>query len=80
MHFPTWVDLKGQDAVPETVHHVLCYVDTLADTAWRNLQHEIKVREQNQLTSPIFKGLYCFKTVASFPGQAFLSHFSLRCS
>ena len=26
MHFPTWVDLKGQDAVPETVHHVVrCY-------------------------------------------------------
>lgn len=23
MHFPTWVDLKGQDAVPETVHHVV---------------------------------------------------------
>ena len=23
MHFPTWVELKGQDAVPETVHHVV---------------------------------------------------------
>lgn len=23
MHFPTWVDLKGKDAVPETVHHVV---------------------------------------------------------
>eukprot|EP00128_Syssomonas_multiformis_P017191 Colp12_sorted_trinity150504_noHs@1768 len=22
MHFPTWVDLKGIDSVPETVHHV----------------------------------------------------------
>ncbi|KAK3085895.1 hypothetical protein FSP39_010136 [Pinctada imbricata] len=22
MYFPTWIDLKGQDAVPETVHHV----------------------------------------------------------
>ncbi|CAF1663625.1 unnamed protein product, partial [Didymodactylos carnosus] len=22
MHFPTWVDLKGQDTVPETIHHV----------------------------------------------------------
>ena len=50
MHFPTWVDLKGQDAVPETVHHVLRYVDPLADTAWRNLQHdhEIKVRGRSQ--------------------------------
>ena len=25
MHFPTWVDLKGQDSVPETVHHVVSY-------------------------------------------------------
>ena len=23
MHFPTWVDLKGQDSVPETVHHAV---------------------------------------------------------
>lgn len=23
MYFPTWIDLKGQDAVPETVHHVV---------------------------------------------------------
>ncbi len=23
MHFPTWIDLKGQDSVPETVHHVV---------------------------------------------------------
>ena len=22
-HHPTWVDLKGKDAVPETVHHVV---------------------------------------------------------
>ena len=21
MYFPTWIDLKGQDSVPETVHH-----------------------------------------------------------
>jgi superfamily II DNA/RNA helicase len=43
MHFPTWVDLKvwlsryamqsygqqGQDAVPETVHHVVRMIDPL---------------------------------------------------
>ena len=23
MHFPTWIDLKGRDSVPETVHHVV---------------------------------------------------------
>ncbi len=23
MHFPVWIDLKGQDTVPETLHHVV---------------------------------------------------------
>ena len=30
MHF-TWVDLKGEDAVTETVHHVVCIVDPQKD-------------------------------------------------
>ena len=30
MHFPTWVDLKGQDSVPETVHHVVSRAKTLS--------------------------------------------------
>ena len=34
MHFPTWIDLKGHDSVPETVHHVLCTVDPVHDTSW----------------------------------------------
>ena len=29
MHFPTWIDLKGQDSVPETVHHVVSRSSTL---------------------------------------------------
>lgn len=37
LHFPTWVDLKGQDSVPDTVHHVLCWVDPSKDTSWRTL-------------------------------------------
>jgi ATP-dependent RNA helicase DDX1 len=44
MHFPTWVDLKGQDSVPETVHHVLCYVDPNTDTSWHSLPRKVKVR------------------------------------
>ncbi len=43
MHFPTWVDLKGQDAVPETVHHVVCYVDPTTDMSWKNLGAKITV-------------------------------------
>ena len=34
MHFPQWVDLKGQDAVPETVHQIVCMVDPIADKSW----------------------------------------------
>lgn len=34
MHFPLWVDLKGQDSVPDTVHHVVCMVDPSADRSW----------------------------------------------
>jgi len=34
MYFPTWVDLKGQDAVPDTVHHVAVPVDPRADRGW----------------------------------------------
>jgi ATP-dependent RNA helicase DDX1 len=29
--FPTWVDLKGKEAVPDTVHHTLVRLDTDAD-------------------------------------------------
>ena len=29
MYFPTWIDLKGQDAVPETVHHVVSLIEAL---------------------------------------------------
>lgn len=38
MHFPTWVDLKGEDAVPETVHHVVVTVDPRADNSWTSLR------------------------------------------
>ena len=43
MHFPTWVDLKGQDAVPDTVHHLVCYVDPSTDTSWHTLSRKVKV-------------------------------------
>lgn len=34
MKFPTWVDLKGQDSVPDTVHHVVCHVKPKIDRNW----------------------------------------------
>ncbi|CAI9552857.1 unnamed protein product [Staurois parvus] len=37
MHFPTWVDLKGEDSVPETVHHVVVPVNPKKDKLWERL-------------------------------------------
>ncbi|XP_061097976.1 ATP-dependent RNA helicase DDX1 [Conger conger] len=37
MHFPTWVDLKGEDSVPETVHHVVVPVNPKIDRLWERL-------------------------------------------
>ncbi|XP_043920740.1 ATP-dependent RNA helicase DDX1 [Protopterus annectens] len=37
MHFPTWVDLKGEDSVPETVHHVVVLVNPKKDKLWERL-------------------------------------------
>lgn len=34
MKFPTWVDLKGQDSVPDTVHHCVCLVKPKLDRTW----------------------------------------------
>lgn len=42
MHFPTWVDLKGEDAVPETVHHVVVTVDPQKDKSWHNLRNSVQ--------------------------------------
>ncbi|KAG8580146.1 hypothetical protein GDO81_007162, partial [Engystomops pustulosus] len=39
MHFPTWVDLKGEDSVPETVHHVVVTVNPkkkACGSTWQN--------------------------------------------
>ncbi|XP_059141083.1 ATP-dependent RNA helicase DDX1-like isoform X2 [Physella acuta] len=41
MYFPTWIDLKGQDAVPETVHHCVCMVDPSIDTQWKTLKRHM---------------------------------------
>ncbi|KAH7698167.1 ATP-dependent RNA helicase Ddx1, partial [Aphelenchoides avenae] len=38
MHFPQWVDLKGQDVVPDTVHQVVCIVDPKTDKSWIRLR------------------------------------------
>lgn len=42
MHFPQWVDLKGEDAVPETVHHVVVMVDPRSDKRWINAKAHVR--------------------------------------
>ncbi|XP_020803078.1 ATP-dependent RNA helicase Ddx1 [Drosophila serrata] len=78
MHFPTWVDLKGEDAVPETVHHVVCLVDPKADTRWQSLRQAIptdgihdrdNVHPDNQSEETysqavkLLKGEYCIHAI-----------------
>ncbi|ESO95555.1 hypothetical protein LOTGIDRAFT_227238 [Lottia gigantea] len=52
MYFPTWIDLKGADAVPETVHHAICMVDPREDRQWSSIRNHIKtdgVHAKNRL-------------------------------
>lgn len=78
MHFPTWVDLKGEDAVPETVHHVVCMVDPQRDTAWHNLRQHIRTDGVHARDNPhaqnltpetyseaikLLKGEYCIRAI-----------------
>ncbi|XP_001352892.3 ATP-dependent RNA helicase Ddx1 [Drosophila pseudoobscura] len=78
MHFPTWVDLKGEDAVPETVHHVVCLVDPHADRSWQSLRQAIRTdgvhdRDNVHASNPsqethsqavkLLKGEYCFHAI-----------------
>ncbi|XP_049763744.1 ATP-dependent RNA helicase Ddx1 [Schistocerca cancellata] len=78
MHFPTWVDLKGEDAVPETVHHVVVMVDPQKDSNWHNLRRHIQtdgvhardnVRPGNNTAETLseaikmLKGEYCMRAI-----------------
>ncbi|VDM42307.1 unnamed protein product [Toxocara canis] len=44
MHFPQWVDLKGQDTVPDTVHHVVCMVDAKNDRMWIRIKPQDRIQ------------------------------------
>ena len=40
---PTWVDLKGKDSVPDSVHHVIIPVDPRLDTSWASFKGKVPV-------------------------------------
>ncbi|XP_055594121.1 ATP-dependent RNA helicase Ddx1-like [Uranotaenia lowii] len=53
MNHPTWVDLKGEDSVPDTVHHVACIIDPRDDISWQSLTNKIKtdgVHPESEIT------------------------------
>lgn len=81
MHFPTWVDLKGQDSVPDTIHHCVCIIDPKEDTNWRNLKKHVAtddVHEKDRLNYhseskemlseaiKILKAEYCVKAIEKY--------------
>lgn len=72
MHFPTWVDLKGEDAVPETVHHVVVTIDPREDKSWASLRRHVRtdgvhmkdgVRPGNN-TPGMFMHCFCLLTMS----------------
>jgi len=80
MHFPTWVDLKGEDAVPETVHHVVVPIDPRKDLLWHSLKQHVQtdevhlrdnVRPGNMTpetlseSTKLLKGEYCLRAIDS---------------
>ncbi|XP_078483340.1 ATP-dependent RNA helicase DDX1 [Ciona intestinalis] len=79
MHFPVWVDLKGEDSVPETVHHVVVPVDPIRDPSWMGLRNHVptdavhkrdnvdsRAKETKEKWSEgikILKGEYCVRAI-----------------
>lgn len=57
MYFPTWIDLKGEDSVPETVHHVVLRIDPTQDEVFRDLKSLFKtdgVHDNDDVESSLF--------------------------
>ncbi|KAK3861170.1 hypothetical protein Pcinc_032827 [Petrolisthes cinctipes] len=78
MHFPTWVDLKGEDSVPETVHHVVVTIDPRNDQSWHSMRRHVQtdgvhskdnVRPGNNTPETLseavkmLKGEYCVRAI-----------------
>lgn len=78
MHFPTWVDLKGEDAVPDTVHHCVVMIDPQVDVSWKNLRRHVvtdnvhandNIRPGNTSAETLseavkmLKGEYCIRAI-----------------
>lgn len=85
MHFPTWVDLKGEDSVPETVHHVVVRVDPQQDLSWERLTKHVQTDGVHQADGvgpgkrSAGQCLKLFSTMtATVNGTTFAAHFTLN--
>lgn len=77
MKFPSWVDLKGQDSVPDTVHHCVLNVQPRLDRSWEsnkgyktdgvhlkdNTRAGANTKEQWSESVKILKALYTLKFI-----------------
>lgn len=43
--FPTWVDLKGKETIPDNVIHAVVRADPVTDTQWREPAFKILTDE-----------------------------------
>lgn len=53
---PVWVDLKGKDAVPETVHQVIYRIDPTEELGWNEEEVAVHAKEPDVL--PILDGVH----------------------
>eukprot|EP00397_Hematodinium_sp_SG-2012_P004240 GEMP01004251.1.p1 GENE.GEMP01004251.1~~GEMP01004251.1.p1 ORF type:complete len:866 (+),score=200.41 GEMP01004251.1:690-3287(+) len=60
---PIWVDLKGKDAVPDTVHHVILRVDPKWKLPWQG--KELAIHAKNPGQKPILDGVHDRPTMSA---------------
>jgi len=48
---PMWVDLKGKDSVPDTVHHVMCEIDPSEGLVWADSEIATRAKFPNEQPS-----------------------------
>jgi len=60
----TWVDLKGKDAVPDTVHNVAYYIDPTQDLLWSD--EGIASRAKFPEEQPILDGVHAKPSMSDF--------------
>lgn len=62
----TWVDLKGKDAVPETVHHVIYPIDPTLEMDWLRNDEEVAVHAKCPGQQPTNDGVHKNPSMSPF--------------